>query len=431
MPLTAPVTPALRRPARLSRAAGRVPTSTIRDLLALVGSDDVLSLAGGLPALGAVHDPVLAQVAAEVADDAGNLQYGPTEGLPALRRWIVDLLHRERADPPADLDAVRITHGSQQAIDLVVRTLVDAGDAVVVERPTYLGAVQALAPADARVHAVPVDEDGMDTDRLEAALRRGLRPVLCYLAPTFQNPSGVVMSAERRAHMGALADRYGFVVVDDDPYRDLGFDVPPPRLRRWVPPEWSVTVGTFSKVLSPGLRVGWCHGPDWLIAPLTRLKQATDLHTSTLGQQVVAAAVARPGWLDRRVAHLVALYRHRAGVLSTALRRLAPGGLDHADARGGMFLWARLAGHPDSAALLPHALARGVAFVPGAAFCGGGGERSDHLRLCFASLDDADLVEAASRLVGAVDDLCAADRRGSGGGRSAIMIDEPARHPPA
>lgn len=391
----------------LSRAARRVPSSAIRDLLALTASDDVLSLAGGLPALGEVDDPVMADIAARVVGDPAGLQYGPTEGWPPLRAWIAARLADSPGAPPAACDDIRVTHGSQQAIDLVVRALVDAGDTVVVERPTYLGAVQALAPADARVQAVPVDDDGMDTERLAAALAGGLRPRLCYLAPTFQNPSGSVMSAERRAHLGDLAGRYGFVVVDDDPYRELGFESPPRRLRHWVPPELSVTLGTFSKILAPGLRVGWVHGPAWLVASLTRLKQATDLHTSTAAQRIVAEAVALPGWLDRRTAHLVELYRHRAGVLTTELRTRAGERIEVGAARGGMFLWARLPGDADAAALLPRALHHGVAFVPGAAFACDD-TASPHLRLCFATLDDALLAEAARRMARVLDGV--ADR---------------------
>lgn len=389
-------------PPRLSQAADRVPSSAIRDLLALTAADGVLSLAGGLPDLDLVHDPVLADIAARVLADPAAAQYGLTEGWPPLRAWVAGQLAAEPGAPPATAGEVRITHGSQQAIELVVRALVDPGDDVVVEAPTYLGAVQALAPTAARVHAVPVGPDGMDTEALARSLAAGLRPRLCYLAPTFQNPSGAVMAAERRAHLGELADRYGFVVVDDDPYRALAFAEPPARLRHRVPPPLSVTLGTFSKTLAPGLRVGWVHGPDWLTAALTRLKQAADLHTSTVSQQIVAEAVTRPGWLDRRTDRLVTRYRHRAGRLADALRRHTGDRLAFTEARGGMFLWARLADGRDTAALLPGALRAGVAYVPGAAFSCVPGP-SAHLRLCFATLDDHALDEAARRLARALD----------------------------
>ena len=398
---------AVRHLPALSAAAGRVPTSAIRDLLALTEDDRVLSLAGGLPAVGHVHDRVLADIAARVLAEPGAAQYATTEGWPPLRAWLAAGLATGGA-PAADGDDVRVTHGSQQALELTVRALVDPGEAVVVEQPTYLGAVQALRAADAAVRAVPVDADGLDTERLAGLLAAGLRPRLCYLAPTYQNPSGVVMAAERRAHLGALADRYGFVVVDDDPYRDLGFSAPPPRLRRWVPPELAVTLGSFSKVLAPGLRVGWLHGPRWLVEPLTRLKQAADLHTSTVAQRLVAEAVTRPGWLVGRAERLVALYRHRAGVLAGALAATAGDRLAFAAPRGGMFLWARIAPTrrtpaPDAAGLLPAAIARGVAFVPGAAFALADAP-IDHLRLCFATLPDEGLREAAARLAAALGD---------------------------
>lgn len=400
MAATAPARPT--SPPRLSQAAGRVPSSAIRDLLALTASDGVLSLAGGLPALDLVHDPVLADIAAHVLADPGAAQYGLTEGWPPLRTWVAGQLASERGAPPATAAEVRVTHGSQQAIELVMRALVDPGDEVVVEAPTYLGAVQALAPTRARVHAVPVGPDGMDTEALARWLADGLRPRLCYLAPTFQNPSGAVMTAERRAHLGALADRYGFVVVDDDPYRALAFTEAPPRLRHHLPPQLSVTLGTFSKTLAPGLRVGWLHGPDWLTVAITRLKQAADLHTSTVSQRIVAEAVTRPGWLDRRTDRLVARYRRRAGLLAEALRRHAGDRLTFAEARGGMFLWARLADGRDTAALLPDALREGVAYVPGTAFSCSPAP-SPHLRLCFATLDDDELDEAARRLARALD----------------------------
>ena len=399
----APPVSAARSLPRLAPAAA-VRSSAIRDLLALTAQPGILSLAGGMPALDAVHDDVLPSVAAEVLADAGAVQYGPTEGWPALRTWIAGVVDRAAgAAPPADPDDVLVTHGSQQALDLVVRALVEPGTAVVVERPTYLGAVQALTAARADAHAVAVDDDGIDTERLAAGLRAGLRPALCYLAPTFQNPSGVVMSAGRRAHLGALADRYGFVVVDDDPYRDLAFGPVPSRLRADVPDDLAVTLGTFSKVVAPGLRVGWAHGPRWLVGALTRLKQAADLHTSTVAQQVLAAAVARPGWWEARAARLAGLYRRRAGVLAAAVADHGRGRIEAAAARGGMFLWGRLTDGTDGAALLPAALRRGVAFVPGAEFsCDGAA--GPHLRLCFATLDDAALVEAARRLGAALGD---------------------------
>jgi 2-aminoadipate transaminase len=242
----------------------------------------------------------------------------------------------------------------------------------------------------------------MQTDLLAARLAAGLRPALCYLAPTFQNPSGVVMSATRRQHLAELADRYGFVVVDDDPYRELAFEPPPARLSAFVDPERSVTLGTFSKVVAPGLRVGWVHAPGWLHPHLVRLKQATDLHTSSLGQRMLAGLVAEPGWFDRRAAALVVAYRDRAAALAGALRA-GTDRLSFDDPLGGMFLWARLpAEGPTAESLAVEAIAAGVAFVPGAAFTHDG--RPTHrMRLCFATLPSAELTAAGATLATVVE----------------------------
>jgi len=333
---------------------------------------------------------VTAAVAEVLADSRAALQYGQTEGEAAPRAWIAD--HELGAGTATE--QVLVTHGSQQALRLLVEALVEPGDVVVVERPSYLGMLQALATSGAEVVDVPGDADGMDVDELAGLLAAGLRPKLAYLAPTFQNPSGSVLPDERRAVLGELADRYGFVVVDDDPYRALGFEPVPNRLRAFVPEDLAVTLGSFSKTLAPGLRVGWVHGPRWLTPILTRLKQAADLHTNTLGQHVVASLVTRPGWLDAAVEQRRALYRRRADAAVVALGAHLPD-LPVPAPRGGMFLWLDL-GH-DTDDLLAAALAHGVAFVPGSAF----DHRlrpSTHGRLCYATLEAPELEEAARRL---------------------------------
>lgn len=372
-----------------ARAAG-LRSSAIRDLLALTAAPDVLSLAGGLPAFETLPaDDVATAVVELLAAGRGALQYGQTEGEGVLRAWIA-----EHELDGATADRVLVTHGSQQALRLLVEALVEPGDAVVVERPSYLGMLQALATSGADVVDVACDEDGIDVDELAALLAAGLRPKLCYLAPTFQNPSGSVLPDERRAVLGELAERHGFVVIDDDPYRELGFEAVPTRLRAFVPDDLAVTLGSFSKTLAPGLRVGWVHGPAWLTPILTRLKQAADLHTNSLGQGVVASLVARPGWLEDAVAQRRVLYRRRAEAATAALARHLPD-LVVPSPRGGMFVWLDLGVDTDE--LLAAALAHGVAFVPGSAF----DHRlrpSRHGRLCYATLDGPDLDEAARRL---------------------------------
>lgn len=381
----------------LARRVADVPSSVIRDLLSLVDSDRVLSLAGGLPPTELLPDDEVAAVAARVLGRGGALQYGPTEGFDPLRDWIAG----DRLGG-VDRDGVLVTHGSQQALDLLVRVLVDPGDVVVTETPTYLGMLQALGGSGARVEAIPTDADGIDTGALEARLEGGLRPKLAYLAPTHQNPSGAVMSVDRRAHLGALAERFRFVVVDDDPYRELGFEAAPPRLRQFVPADLAVTLGTFSKTVAPGLRVGWVHLPRWLHGPMVRAKQAADLHTSILNQRIVHE-VLRTGMLDEHVPAIRARYQLQRDAMQAALERHMTGLATWARPTGGMFFWLELREGIDAMALLPRAVEAGMAYVPGAAFYAQAA-RANTLRLSFVTASPAQIaqgVEMLARVLGA------------------------------
>ncbi len=384
----------------LSARAGRSGSSVIRDLLSILGDDRILSLAGGLPDTAGLPTAEVADAVGRAGRSGGDvLQYGPTEGEPALRAWIA-----EHELDGADPRRVLVTHGAQQALGLVVEALVDPGDVVVVERASYVGMLQPLARAGASIVDVGSDARGMCTDELEALLRAGARPTLCYLCPTYQNPTGTVLSEDRRRHLGELAARYRFVVVDDDPYRALGFAPPPSRLRSHVPDELAVSVGSFSKTVAPGLRVGWVHGPSSVVDAMATMKQAADLHTSTLAQRVLVDLLGRPGWLDERTASLVASHRVRGRALVDGLTsRLGPR-VAIEPMVGGMFVWATFPDCPlDTDALLATALDHGVAFVPGSAF--------DHrsrpnrsARLCCATLTPDLLDVAAGRLAAAVDE---------------------------
>lgn len=379
----------------LAERARHATSSAIRDLLRLTAAPHVRSMAGGLPApelfpvdeLRAVTDAVLAEPA--TARDA--LQYGPTEGTDELRAVIAA---RAAVHGP-DARDVLVTTGSQQALDLVARVLVDREDVVVVESPTYLGALQALRGGLPNVVPVPGDHDGLDTAHLEALLRRGMRPKLCYVVPNFSNPAGATLSLERRIHLAALADRYGFVVVEDDPYGELrhrGVALAPVAAFG----EHVITLGSTSKTLAPGLRVGWVQAPAVLHTALVRAKQATDLHTSSLSQAVVARALVAP-WFGAHVARACVAYAARAGALLDALGAHPDVFAPVARPDGGLFAWAELREPIDTAALLPDALAAGVAYVPGAAFDPQAGHRS-HLRLSFATLPPTQLPDAVDRL---------------------------------
>ena len=275
----------------LSAASVRVPSSVIRDLLRIAESPEILSLAGGLPApecLPAERVRMAADRALSVIGRCGPtaLQYGPTEGLDALRETVAPGTLASPALGRAE--QVIITTGSQQGLALVAHALVDPGTVVVVEDPAYLGAHQVFAGHGADLVGIPVDADGLDTDDLAHRLSHGLRPAVVSCVPNFSNPSGACLSLPRRVHLAALAQRYGFVIVEDDPYHALSFCGPPPPSIGHFAPDQTVSLGSASKVIAPGLRVGWLHAPAWLVAPIVRAKQTLDLHTPTLNQLIVA-----------------------------------------------------------------------------------------------------------------------------------------------
>ncbi|MGD9703985.1 MAG: PLP-dependent aminotransferase family protein [Acidimicrobiia bacterium] len=379
----------------LSRRAAGATSSAIRDLLRLVERPGVLSLAGGLPAPDAFPVERIRLAADRALATGGRygvaaLQYGPTEGDDELRSLAATRIG-------ARADEVLVTTGSQQGLDLVARALVDPGDVVVVEAPSYLGALQAFRACEPVFAEVETDAHGMRTDELERLLASGLRPKLLYTVPNFQNPSGATMPVERRRHLAALADRFGFVIVEDDPYGVLRFRGEHlPSVRTFS--ERVVTLGTASKLLAPGLRVAWLAAPEWLFGSLVRLKQAADLHTSTLAQRIAADVLGDHEFLAAHVRRIGAIYRARCDALADAVAE----SVEVVVPDGGMFLWGRVrADGIDTTELLPRALELGVAFVPGSAFHVGDGGRSS-LRLSFSTLTPPELGEAAGRLAASI-----------------------------
>jgi 2-aminoadipate transaminase len=372
--------------------------SAIRDLLALTAREDVISLAGGLPGADLLPRERIATALATAAGDPANVQYGETIGLRRLREV---LAATEGARLGRDLTAggVVVTSGSQQALDLVARTTLDPGDAVVVEDPVYVGALQVFQAAGAALHAVPVDADGMDVDALADLLAGGLRPRLVHTVSSFHNPRGATLDGHRRARLAALADRYGFLVVEDDPYGLLVFDGPLP-----VPVaahgERVVRLGSVSKVLAPALRVGWLTGPAPLLAAVERLKQCSDLCGSTLTQAVAAELLADTPWFETHLRMLRAALRDRAGALTEAVREAFGDAVTCSVPTGGMFCWLEFADGTRPAELLPHALDHGVGFVPGDAFAVSR-PLEGAARLCFASNPPPMLHTAVYRLAAA------------------------------
>jgi 2-aminoadipate transaminase len=338
----------------------------IREILKVTEKPGIISLAGGLPSPKTFPVDAFARAAATVLAEDGPaaLQYAASEGLPALREAVAQWL-------PWDVDPaqVLITTGSQQGLDLVAKVLVDEGSRVLVETPTYLGALQAFTPMEPTIVSVASDDEGPLVDDFAATAGHDSgRARFMYLLPNFQNPTGRTMSEARRAALVAKADELGVPLVEDNPYGDLWFDQPPPAPLTARNPEGCIYLGSFSKVLAPGLRLGYVVAPKAIYPKLLQAKQAADLHSPSFNQRLVAE-VLKDGFLERHVPTIRALYKRQRDAMHAALEReLASLGVTWSRPDGGMFLWARLPEGMNAIELLPEAVERNVAFVPGAAF---------------------------------------------------------------
>ncbi|MDQ1202132.1 PLP-dependent aminotransferase family protein [Rhodococcus sp. SORGH_AS_0303] len=385
----------------LSVRASAITGSAIRDLLTLTARPDILSLAGGLPSPDVMPHSTIRDVTHRIlSGSTAALQYAETTGVRRLRDVIAAresaLVHDE-----VPSTSVVVTHGSQQALSLLASVLVDPGDVVVVDRPVYPGALQAFQAVGARIESVPVDADGTDTDALERLLESGVRPRAVHTVSNFHNPRGGVLSVGRRRALVDLAERYGFWVVDDDPYGDVWFDAPPPGP---IASDRVIRLGSASKILAPSLRVGWLTAPRPVCDAVERIKQSADLCGSSLTQLVAADLLADETWLRQHLDDVRAVYSARAEVLVGALSSELGSAIEVDAARGGMFLWVQFTDGTDTSALLPAALDRGVAYVPGRAFDpADGDELGTALRVCFATSTEAELQEAVRRLAAAHD----------------------------
>ncbi|MEV0183888.1 PLP-dependent aminotransferase family protein [Streptomyces sp. NPDC050625] len=379
----------------LAARARTVGGSPVRDILAVTARPEVINFAGGLPApelfdregIAAAFHQVLAQVPERA------LQYSTTEGEPTLRAGLAVRISTQGL--PTTPDDLLITTGSQQALSLLSTALLDPGDTVLVESPCYLAALQVFGLAGARVVAVPGDDDGVDPAALEELIRRE-RPKLLYLVPTFQNPTGRTMPTARRAAVASTAARHGLWIVEDDPYGELRYEgerVP------WIAThpgaeDRTVLLGSFSKVMAPGLRLGWLRAPAELLRACAVAKQAADLHTPTLNQ---LAAARYLDVLDAHVAKVRAVYGERRDAMLAGLPGALPDGSSWNRPEGGMFLWARLPDSYDTTALLPQVVKQDVAYVPGAPFYAATPDPST-LRLCFVTQTPEEIGEGLRRL---------------------------------
>jgi len=391
---------------RYAQRTGRVSSSTIRELLKLTEKGDVISFAGGLPAPEVFPVAEFQAACHKVLEEMGPkaLQYGTTEGYRPLREMIVR--HMARYKINVNVDNVLITAGSQQALDLIGKLLINPGDRLLVEEPTYLGALQAFNMYQAEYVTVPIDDDGLRTDLLEEALRAG--PKFMYILPNFQNPGGVTLSLSRRMELIALAERYGVPIIEDDPYGQLRYEgehikplvvLDSERLGHNDGGRYSgnvIYLSTFSKTLAPGLRLGWVVAPEEVISKLVQLKQGTDLHTSTF-TQIVAYEVARGGFLDKHVRKIRQVYRERRDVMLAALERYFPLGVRWTHPQGGLFLWVTLPEWVNTTEILPHAIEEKVAYVPGTDFFASGGGYNT-MRLNFSNACPEMIEEGIRRL---------------------------------
>ena len=387
-----------------------IETSAIRELFKLLGKPGIISFAGGFPD-SAMFDVEGIRAATERAlaqEPGAALQYGATEGYQPLREQLAAFMV-SKGVPDAAPEQLIVTTGSQQALDLIGKTMISPGDKVIVEAPTFLATIQCFRLYGADLITAPMDSDGVQTDALEQLIIEH-RPKLIYLIPTFGNPSGATLSHERRLRVLQLAAQYQTLVVEDDPYGDLYFNAAPPpsllALSSQVPGsrDWLAHCGSLSKVLSPGLRIGWLMAPPALLANAVMCKQFSDAHTSTFAQ-AVAAQYLQAGRMPATLAHVRQVYAERAQALCAALRAQLGDAVEFVQPQGGLFVWLRLTGaggkEQGANALAQRAIERGVAFVPGVPFFAQNPDTAT-LRLSFATADVEKIREGVSRLAQAL-----------------------------
>ncbi|WP_409237050.1 PLP-dependent aminotransferase family protein [Streptomyces sp. PA5.6] len=396
MTVTEPSRTAAPLPPLAARAAA-VGGSPVRDILAVTARPEVINFAGGLPAPGLFDGEGIAAAFRAVLEETPEraLQYATTEGEPALRTAIA--ARTTARGLPTDADDVLVTTGSQQALSLLATALVEPGDTVLVENPCYLAALQAFAFAGARVVPVPCDEAGIDPAALDdlVALHR---PKLLYTVPTFQNPTGRTLPADRRAAIARVAERRGLWIVEDDPYGELRFEG---ERAPWIATypgagDRTVLLSSFSKVMAPGLRLGWLRAPAGLLRACAVAKQAADLHTPTVNQLAAARYLADRD-LDAHVARVAGVYRERRDAMLAGLADALPDGSSWIRPEGGMFVWAKLPDGHDTTELLRTVITHDVAYVPGAPFFAAEPDRAT-LRMCFVTQTPEEIAEGLRRL---------------------------------
>jgi 2-aminoadipate transaminase len=389
---------------RFAQRTQRMSNSAIRELLKFTENPDVISFAGGMPAPEVFPIKEFKEACLRVLEKNGpaSLQYGSTDGYTPLRDMIAR--HSARYGINITPENILVTSGSQQALDLLGKVFINRGDHILVESPTYIGALQAWRTYGAEFVTVPLDEHGMVTSELEARLRAGIKFI--YALPNFQNPTGSTLAYDRRLKLIELAERYGVPIIEDDPYGQLRFEgenLPTlavldsqTRSQNECYSGNVIYLSTFSKTLAPGIRLAWVIAPVTVITKLIQAKQGTDLHTSTFNQ-IVAFEVAHGGFLDEHVKLIRKVYKERRDVMLDTLEENMPDGVSWTHPKGGLFLWVTLPECLDSEQLFPDAVAEKVAFVPGSSFFAEGGGQNT-MRLNFSNACPEKINEGIFRL---------------------------------
>lgn len=381
-----------------SEASSLMRSSAVRDLMSVIGRDDVISFGGGLPFTAGLPAEDINRVMHSVleSDMTKALQYGETEGLDELKEGLAAIMGAEgiRANP----EHVLVTTGSQQALDLLARILLDPADRIILEGPTYLGALASFRPAGASATTIELDEDGLPTGLLAEVLEgwEGPRPKFIYTVPNFHNPAGVTMSPERRTELLSLCEAHDLLVIEDNPYGLLRFEGEPVSPLAASGSDRVVYVGTLSKIVSPGIRVGWVFGPAPIVERMAILKQSADLCSSPLNQMFAERFIAEGLW-RKNLEALKPIYKSRRDAMVAALEENFPPDTTWTCPQGGLFIWVTLPWFLDTEKMLPMAIEKKVAYVPGSA-CYFDGSGSRHMRLNFSYEDEGIIAEGIARL---------------------------------
>lgn len=375
---------------------GTIPRSFVREILKVTQNPEVISFAGGLPNPRFFPVQGIAAAAADVLTraDGSALQYGTTEGYPPLREYIAQR-YRKTEGLEVSPDEILITNGSQQALDLVGKVFIDRQDAVAIERPGYLGAIQAFSVYEPQFHPVPLLEDGVDLDRLADVLRTR-RVRFFHTVINFQNPSGISYSVERRRELAALLKKHDTFVIEDDPYRELRFEGTAKPSMRHELGQKAVLLGSFSKIVAPGLRLGWVCAARETMARLSVAKQASDLHSNSFCQRLLHRFLVTHD-IDEHIALIRTAYKHQKDVMLAALETHWPSEVTFTRPEGGMFIWATLPERLSALELFERAAREKVVFVPGTPFFVDGGG-SHNMRLNFSNADETRIEEGIARL---------------------------------